>query len=1012
MPGEYTVNMRKYDADEPTASKTESGCHCSVAVGFLLLLFALIVAVGVGLIVHFAGNNKDFTCNCDISGLSMNAGTADCVAMAKENNQEICQACPAGQMTTTTAADGDNTTLADISTTLPDKRYPLRLPRSVLPILYTISMKPDFYSGNESQFMFSGQVSILVHCIENTSKIFLHIVDLHLTENSIRVTSEGGSENLFESLELVPSQQMMKLSLSSHLQGNRNYTIEFRDFYAPIRNDLTGIYKGSFKRNGKTVYYVTSQMEVSEARKAFPCFDEPDMKARFDITIIRKPNMVALSNMPKRRTETNSSGWEHDIFDRTPVMPTYLLAFIVSDFTYRQTTTAKGVPLRVWSRKAAENQTEFGLTSSLRSMDYLEDYLGIPYNIPKQDMIAIKDFVWPAMENWGLIVFREDLLLFEPGVSSETNKYHIFKNIAHELAHNWFGNLVSPSWWNDLWIKEGVATFFEYRVMDVLNPQWRVSEFFADDLTEEGFDLDSLQSSHPLFLKGLEDPQDIFRHYDSVSYKKGAAVTFMLEFMVGKGTFQRGFKSYLEQFLFGNAGHVDFFKAMQAQAQLENKTLADNIVEIMGTWVYQMGYPTVRVDYTDQGKMKLTQSRYLENPEAPEQGFFQSEYRYNWDIPFTFTTNTERKFAKTDEDIVLFRRDEGSVSIYSDTIPEPTGNNWILGNTEFHGYYRVNYDERNWRSLINQLISDHTVIDPLNRIQIINDAFSFVRSGELNLNIALKILEYMGKERSYVPMRKLMNEVQYMNKMMKNQPVYGKFRAFMRDGFKQLVTEYGFIDDGSDYIASHMRGLVLKWACYYDVEACTTEAKQLMDQWMANISVKPLGINPEVSETVYCTAVRYGEEAVWNFVMERMKAENVETETHKLLKALTCTPHKWLQSKLISSILDTDIIPKPLVYRATMYAGHAFPEMTWDFFRNNYEGLLENLGSTWFGRLLKEVVNEFNTELRLQELMRLGENKGEKKSAEHDVAVEDVKNNIKWMQNVVVVQQWLDGLGY
>ncbi|XP_053374842.1 aminopeptidase N-like isoform X2 [Mercenaria mercenaria] len=919
-------------------------------------------------------------------------------------------ACPAGQMTTLT--HGGNTTTVPATTVTPIKKYPLRLPGTVTPMLYSISIKPDFYSGNETEFMFYGQMSVLVHCNENTDEIFMHVTDLHIAENSIHVTAEGGSGNLFQSLELVPSQQMIKISLLSPLMAGNNYTVEIKDFYAPIRDDLTGIYKGSFRRNGEIVYYVTSQLEVVEARKAFPCFDEPNLKARFDITIVRKPNWVALSNMPRSRTDTDSDGWEHDVFERTPIMPTYLLAFIVSDFTYRESNTANGVPLRIWARKAAENQTEFGMASALSSMNYLESYLDIPYNMPKQDMIAIKDFVWPAMENWGLIVFREDLLLYEPGVSSQANKYPTFRYIAHELAHNWFGNLVSPNWWNDLWIKEGVATFFEYRVMDVLNPDWRVSESFADDLTEEGFALDGLQSSHPLFLKGLDDPLDILRHYDSVSYKKGAAVTFMLEFMVGRDTFQRGFTSYLKQFLFGNAGHTDFFLAMQTQAQVENKTLADDIVDIMGTWVYQMGYPTVHVEHTGQGKMRLTQSRYLQDPQAKEKGVFQSEFGYTWDIPFTFTSNTEKDFAKIDDDIVLLRRDEGSVSILSDVIPGPVGDNWVIGNTEFHGYYRVNYDERNWRSLINQLINDHTLIDPLNRIQIISDAFSFVRSGEIDLNIALKILEYLRKERSYAPLNKLMREVQFMDKMLKNQPVYGKFRKFMRDSLKQLVTEYGFIDDGSNYIASHMRGIALKWACYYGVEECTEQAQQLMSQWMANQSVKPPGINPEVSETVYCTAVKYGDETVWDFVMQRLKVENVETESHKFLKALTCTSHKWLRIKMIRSILITDIIPNPLVYRATMNAGHAFPELTWDFFRNNYDELLERLGTTWFGRLLMQVVDEFNTELRLEELVRLGESKADEKNAEHDIAVEHVKNNIKWMHNVDKIEQWLNGLGY
>ncbi|ROT77110.1 putative aminopeptidase N [Penaeus vannamei] len=448
-----------------------------------------------------------------------------------------------------------------------------------------------------SQRRIFGYMEVEMEVLEPTSNITLHMADIITKNDTIKVYAPGQEKGRGEGIknhEYDHDRQFYIAHLKNELQKGRKYVLSM-EFLGYLNDKLHGFYRSTYMdAAGNTRNVAVTQFQATDARRAFPCFDEPAQKATFEIHLARESWMTTLSNMPIAETVpiTGQEGWVWDRYEKSVPMSTYLVAFVVSDFVQVNTTVNDSVVLRVWARREAIDQAEYALKVGPKILSFFEEYFGLPFPLPKMDMVALPDFFAGAMENWGLITSKENYLMYNPEVSTPQTRAFITEVISHELAHQWFGNLVTPVWWDDLWLNEGFATYINFLGIDHAEPSWKVMETSLVERVHRVFGLDSLESSHKISIP-VDHPDEIFEVFDGISYEKGASIIRMMTHYLTEATFRKGLTSYLKALSYKNAVKNDLWKYLTLAAHEDSILPQDVTVKmIMDTWTLQMGYPS------------------------------------------------------------------------------------------------------------------------------------------------------------------------------------------------------------------------------------------------------------------------------------------------------------------------------------------------------------------------------------------------------------------------------------
>nr|XP_053651337.1 aminopeptidase N-like isoform X1 [Cherax quadricarinatus] len=1001
------------------------GCYVSRSVGVLLGVFFVSALVVTGLLVfYYAPQKRDLhheslllsstqvtqsTERKPIMGRRRSSNSTKIPASARSNGTNKRLAGSRTKVTSTTRAP---TILLNTTTEAPlHEEMNVRLPRALKPLHYLVKLQP-FISGN---FSILGYVEVEMEVLEPTFNITLHIADIITKNETIRVAAVGDLEGLglkVRKHEYDPERQFYVAHLEEALQQSHKYVLSM-EFLGYLNDQLHGFYRSNYRdADGTEKTLAVTQFQATDARRAFPCFDEPSLKATFEVYLARTTNMSSISNMPIIETiPMEEEGWVWDHYDTSVPMSTYLVAFVVSDFASLTTTTANNhTVFRVWAREPALQQAEYSRLVGPPILTHFEDYFNQSYPLPKQDMIAIPDFSAGAMENWGLITYRETAMLYDPRVSAASNKQYVVAVVAHELAHQWFGNLVTPRWWTDLWLNEGFASYVEYIGINHVEPTWQVMEQFVLNEVQVVFSLDSLESSHPISIPVVH-PDEISELFDRISYAKGASIIRMMNHFLTEDTFRKGLSTYLDAFKYGNAEQDDLWEHLTQAAHQDGTLPLDLTVKtIMDTWTLQMGYPVITVERSPDGtSASVSQERFL----LVKEGDFKSSEEYKWWVPLTYTGGDDPNFNETRAKVWM-KDTETLITIQS----LPTKDHWVIFNLQETGYYRVNYDNHNWNLLIQQLLTDHTVIATINRAQIIDDAMNLARADQVAYDTALEVYNYLGQETEYVPWATAINNLAYLKDMFSRTGGYGALKNYLLDILVPLYNMLGFIDSQSDpLLDQYKRQKALTWACELEHQDCLQNAAAIYAHWMNNPDNSSI-ISPNLKSTVYCHAISVGGEKEWNFAWNKYLKSNVGSEKIRLLSAMGCTKQVWILSRYLEIAFSPDSgIRKQDAFRVfgAVAANEVGRPLAWTFLQDQWDTIFEFYGKAK-SRLIKSATSSFNSVQQLKELRLFRrEHLQDLESVSRSVqqVIERTKINIAWMtSNYQVIVNWLHKNGY
>ncbi|XP_062552092.1 aminopeptidase N isoform X2 [Armigeres subalbatus] len=781
------------------------------------------------------------------------------------------------------------------------------------------------------------------------------------------------------------------------------------DFESQLSDTLQGFYKGSFvdEENGQKSWFASTQFSPIDARRAFPCFDSPDMKATFEVSLVHPVDKTMfLSNTEHIKTSISRPGFLKEDFEVTPKMSTYLVAFIVSNLQLAQRSEGFTPQINIWSRPEVTRMTNYVHRLTIRILPYLESYFDLKFNMKKIDMVAVPDFGFSAMENWGLITFRESAFLVPEDnnkSSSAKHKERVASVVAHELAHQWFGNLVTPRWWNDLWLKEGFATYMSYECLNFAEKKWRVFETFVQNELQKAFEKDSDRNSHPISFP-VNRGSDIRRIFDPISYSKGASIIRMMNSFLGQDAFKSGINEYLKKYQYENAEQEDLWEILTHHGH-ESGSLPTSldVKQIMDTWTLQAGYPVITVERVGEQTIRISQQRYM----LPTKNASDDT---RWYIPISIVTKSLPTRNSIPELWLNYDNESIEVNIQAEA------DDFVYLNVDRTGYYRVNYDYASWKKLTTSFPS----LPALTRSQLVDDAFNLARAEFIEYDIPLTLILIVSQFPHDISAWASLNKgLEYLNDMMAREPAYESFLAVMRSALRKSFEIYGFEDHAdNDHLQMMHRERIVGLACQFGIDKCSVRAQTLFRRWMTDS--KDNQIPPNLKQVIYCTSLRDGGVPEWNFAYKRYKETDSASEKELILNALGCSVKPWLLSKYLNMTLDPSSgILKQDGARAfqSVAKNYAGNDIAFNFLYENIERVVKYFGDGFstLNKMIDAVTSMMNQQHHKEQFDRFAR-KARKlglRTIEKSVylAEEQIINNIHWRsRSYYKLQEFLDKL--
>ncbi|KAF9579249.1 hypothetical protein BGW38_004571, partial [Lunasporangiospora selenospora] len=789
------------------------------------------------------------------------------------------------------------------------------LPTNVTPSHYTLTITPDF-----KEFTFRGYVEIDININEPTKTIQINTKELTLKWGRVEI-----DEKTHEAVETTfdEHRDTTTFTFESELpKGPAKLSI----YYDGILNDkMAGFYRSSYKdAEGNTKYMGVTQFEATDARRAFPCWDEPSVKATFSIKLCVPSELTALSNMPVEQITAVEPEEMTYHFEKTPVMSTYLIAWAVGDFEYTETTTTKlknPVVCRVYTLPGLKEQGRFALEITPKILEYFSEIFGTDYPLPKLDQIAVPDFDMGAMENWGLVTYRTVALLFDEKTSDLRFKEQVASTVAHELAHQWFGNLVTMEWWDHLWLNEGFATWVGTLAVDHLFPEWDTWSTFVVADVQRGIALDSLRSSHPIEVP-VNDPHEIHQIFDAISYSKGASVIRMLSNWLTVDVFLAGIRRYLKRHEYQNATSDDLWTALSEESKID-------VGEFMKTWTRVIGVPILNVTESD-GVITVEQHRYLStNDVKPE------DDETVWWIPLGVAP---KPASIADPNQTLKTR----------SLQFEVAEGAYIFNKDYSSLFRTNYPATAITNIGKAISDGSDLVGLTDRAGLVADISSLAKSGHMPTRNFLDLVQYYKGEETYIVWELLAARVGEIASIFSdNERVYEGMRHFQRTLVDHMVQKLGWeFPEGEDYLTSRLRNVILRTAGRAGHEATVAEAKRRFAIFVSDPSQESI-LHPSIRQTAFEIVLTNGGEEEFQHVVKYFKNAPKQDQQVLALLSLGFVQEKNLISQVLELAISEFVRPQDITYAlAGLSTNPASRRQTWEWTKTNWEKLSERYKSS------------------------------------------------------------------
>ena len=791
------------------------------------------------------------------------------------------------------------------------------------PTNYLIDLAPD-----KQNMTFTGRVVISGHKTGRPSqRLTFHQKELTITEAKVVYHGKNGKEAIaIDRINTHKAFDEVRLHADKLLYpGDYVVTLEFSGV---ITRAMNGMYPCDFTHNDINKQLIATQFESHHAREVFPCIDEPEAKATFDLSLKTLKNETVISNTPVKSQEVLKSDASHMVthFERTPHMSTYLLAFIYGEMNFLEAKTKKGVVVRTYATPDNVSFTKFALDTAVKCLDYYSEYFGIDYPLDKCDMIALPDFASGAMENWGAITYREQALLVDPDNTSLSTKQYVAMVVAHELTHQWFGNLVTMQWWTDLWLNEGFATWFEYLAVDHIYPKWKMWTQFAVDEQQQALKLDALEHTHPVQVT-VNHPDEIRTIFDSISYSKGASVIHMLYHYLGAKDFQTGLRYYLKKHSYKNTTTHDLWDALEEASEKPVRSF-------MHAWTTQSGYPIVHVE-AKESSLSITQERFYLNPLSKhvDKNVWPVPLLSDLDaLPDTLETSSEKYY-----------------DIQSDSSKLNVGGS---------GFYRTTYNATHLQHLATKIKKGQ--LDPLDRLGILADMTEAAKAGKTDASEVLHLLKSFKDEDDNAVWDIIAGLLGSIRVIMDDEEVRENMKPFVCKLVAKELKRLGWKSKPNEsHFDRLLRPTILGMAAASDeksvVDFALSKFAEMHVPEDVSVDLRTTGprtnsrnglLDPDLRGVVYGTAARTGGEAEFNKLLAMHNNSSFSEERLNLCAAICGFKQPELIDRALA-LIDTDAVRLQDVayWLAYSFSNRFARAKTWDWMTTHWDWLEKNMGN-------------------------------------------------------------------